>query len=96
MREFRGALWAEIIKLKYSGVLWLCTVGTFFTNLMMAIIPWQFPMVSEYLDIDPLASYTIAHVSGDFMCLVAPHRKSKPFLEIALCAPGGQGRDLSE
>lgn len=57
MPEFFRFLRAEIIKLKYSGVFWLSTVGTVFTNLMMAIIPFNFPIVSEYLEMDPLGSW---------------------------------------
>lgn len=57
MPEFFRFLWAELIKLKYSGMFWLATVGTVFTNLMMAIIPFNFPIVSEYLEMDPLGSW---------------------------------------
>ena len=57
MLEFFRFLWAELLKLKYSGMFWLSTVGTVFTNLMMAIIPFNFPIVSEYLEMDPLGSW---------------------------------------
>ena len=57
MPEFFRYLLAELIKLKYSGMFWLSTVGTVFTNLMMAIIPFNFPIVSEYLEMDPLGSW---------------------------------------
>jgi len=50
-------MWAETIKLKYSGMLWLSTVGTLFTNLMMAVIPFNFPIISEYLEMDPMDSW---------------------------------------
>jgi len=36
---------------------WLATAGTVFTNLMMAVIPFNFPIVSEYLEMDPLGSW---------------------------------------
>jgi hypothetical protein len=48
---------AEAIKLKNSGMLWLSTAGTLFTNLMMAVIPFNFPIISEYLDMDPMGSW---------------------------------------
>ena len=57
MPEFFRFLRAEIIKLKYSGMFWLSTAGTVFTNLMMAIIPFNLPIVSEYLEMDPLGSW---------------------------------------
>jgi hypothetical protein len=57
MPDFFRFLRAELIKLKHSGMFWLSTVGTVFTNLMMAIIPFNFPIVSEYLEMDPLGSW---------------------------------------
>ncbi len=38
-------------------MLWLSTIGTLFTNLMMAVIPFNFPFISEYLDMDPMGSW---------------------------------------
>jgi len=57
MLDFLRFIQAELIKLKYSGVLWLSTVGTLFTNLMMAVIPFNFPIVSEYLEMNPVESW---------------------------------------
>lgn len=57
MLDFFRFTQAEAIKLKNSGMLWLSTVGTLFTNLMMAVIPFNFPIISEYLDIDPMGSW---------------------------------------
>jgi len=57
MLDFFRFTQAEAIKLKNSGMLWLSTVGTLFTNLMMAVIPFNFPIISEYLDMDPMGSW---------------------------------------
>ncbi len=57
MLDFIRYTRAESIKLKYSGVLWLSTLGTVFSNLMMALIPYNFPFISEYLNMDPLGSW---------------------------------------
>jgi hypothetical protein len=57
MPDFFRFLRAELIKLKHSGMFWLSTVGTVFTNLMMAVIPFNFPIVSEYLEMAPLGSW---------------------------------------
>lgn len=57
MPDFFRFLRAELIKLKHSGMFWLSTAGTVFTNLMMAVIPFNFPIVSEYLEMDPLGSW---------------------------------------
>ena len=57
MLEFKRFLKAEAIKLKFSGVFWLATVGTLCTNLIMAVIPFNFPIISEYLEMAPLDSW---------------------------------------
>jgi hypothetical protein len=57
MRDFLRYIQAETLKLKHSGALWLATAGTVFTNGMMAVIPFNFPIVSEYLEMAPLESW---------------------------------------
>jgi hypothetical protein len=57
MLDFFRYTKAEFIKLKSSGMFWLATAGTVFTNLMMAVIPYNFAIVSEYLELDPLGSW---------------------------------------
>jgi hypothetical protein len=57
MFEFSRFLKAEAIKLKFSGVFWLATAGTLCTNLIMAVIPFNFPIISEYLEMAPLDSW---------------------------------------
>lgn len=57
MRDLLRLLGAETIKLKHSGVLWLATAGTLLTNLMLAVIPFNAPVVAEFLEMDPLAGW---------------------------------------
>lgn len=42
----KGALQSELIKLKYSGLLWLSTLGTLITNVMMALLAILLPTIS--------------------------------------------------
>ena len=57
MPDFFRFTKAEFIKLKGSGMFWLATAGTVFTNLMMGILPFNFSIVSQYLEMDPLGSW---------------------------------------
>jgi hypothetical protein len=57
MLDVFSTVYAEGIKLKHSGVFWLSTAGTLFTNLMMGLIPFNFPIIADYLEMDPVGSW---------------------------------------
>ncbi len=57
MHNYFSALRSEIIKLKNSGVLWLASVGTVITNLIIALIAFNLTKYNDVAIDDPLANW---------------------------------------
>jgi hypothetical protein len=71
-----------MIKLKYSGVLWLATAGTIITNLLFALAAFYLPTLSEQIISNPLTDWNTwieFHYQGIMTMLL-------PMFLVILCA----------
>jgi ABC-2 type transport system permease protein len=79
----RNAIHNEILKLKFSGVLWLSTIGTLITNLIFVGLTFSLQFLNtEYLPADPTISWetwVAFHYSGILPMLL-------PMYLVILCA----------
>ncbi len=82
MTKWSGALSAELLKLKGTGIFWLSTVGTVSTNLMIAGLAWYLPQVTDQVSpqvLDNTEAWVRFHYDGILPMLL-------PMYIVILCA----------